>query len=233
MQNEKFKIILSLSQLEKESITRTLAMMAYNPAIGRVLEPGGVERFSELMVEAPQKLYGLVSRERFDSWHADVCDRILRTFKTAWKQPLSYGQAQKPLNVFLKVYVDWARQPDRELAEKLTPHLHVPLDSLVMRFFKREFPQEYESRIAPLQRQLTERMTQRLSGFRYGRAAARKYLGGEFSLTAINKEVYLAWQELFRSIYPPKPVTLDTAWMLERRKLRENRKPSVKGGANA
>ena len=36
---------------EPEAIIRTLAMMAYNPAIGRVLEEGSVVRFSDLMTE--------------------------------------------------------------------------------------------------------------------------------------------------------------------------------------
>src|SRR5262245_24144593 len=34
---------------EPEAIVRTLAMMAYNPAIGRVLEVGSVVRFADLM----------------------------------------------------------------------------------------------------------------------------------------------------------------------------------------
>lgn len=33
-------------------------MMAYNPAIGRVLEKGGVDRFADLMVETVPKFYG-------------------------------------------------------------------------------------------------------------------------------------------------------------------------------
>jgi len=46
---ERSKIIGLLAH-EREAITCTLSMLAYNPAIGRVLEKGGVRRFSELMV---------------------------------------------------------------------------------------------------------------------------------------------------------------------------------------
>ena len=126
-----------LAGKEPEAITRTLAMMAYNPAIGRVLEKGGVDRFADLMLETIPKLYGLVTRDHFESVHAGACERILASFKTNRGQNLSYGQAQKPLNVFLKVYVDWAKRPDTALAEKLTPLLHVPLDSLLMEFVAR------------------------------------------------------------------------------------------------
>ena len=42
---------------------RTLGMLAYNPAIGRVLENAGVDRFAELMVQTiTQVLLGRVSR---------------------------------------------------------------------------------------------------------------------------------------------------------------------------
>jgi len=121
--------------MEKHELTRLLSgkepeAMAYNPAIGRVLEKGGVDRFADLMVETVPKFYGLVTRERFETIHGETCELILSSFKTNRGERLSYGQAQKPVNVFLKVYVDWAKQPSHELAEKLTPLLHVPLDSL-------------------------------------------------------------------------------------------------------
>jgi len=214
---------LDLSKLltgkEPEAITRTLAMMAYNPAIGRVLEKGGVDRFADLMVETVPKFYGLVTRDHFESVHAEACERILTLFKTNRGDSLSHGQAQKPLNVFLKVYVDWAKRPDRELAEKLTPLLHVPLDSLLMEFIAREFPQEYQARIVPLRKRLAELIAQRLQN-----ATPRKVeraFGSEFSLTAIaTKEIYLAWQELLRFLYPGKPIMLDIIWVLERARIR-------------
>lgn len=100
---EKAQLIVLLQSKEPEAIIRILAMMAYNPAIGRVLERDGVNRFGDLMVETVPKFYGLVTRERFDSIHAETCERILASFKTARGESLSYGQAQKPTNVFLKV----------------------------------------------------------------------------------------------------------------------------------
>lgn len=130
-------LIALISGKEPEAITRTFGMMAYIPAIGRVLEKGGVDRFADLMVQTIPKFYGLASRDAFNAIHAQPCEAILSLFKTRRSETLSYGQAQKPLNVFLKVYVDWAKQPTRELAEKLTPLLHVPLDSLLMGFISR------------------------------------------------------------------------------------------------
>lgn len=102
---DKLELVTLLSGREPEAITRTLAMMAYNPAIGRVLEKGGVAKFVDLMVETMPRFYGNVTREQ------------------------------------------------------------------------------------------------------------------GFSLVGINKEIYLAWQELLRSLYPAKPVMLDVIWALGRRKI--------------
>ena len=48
-----------------------------------------------------------------------------------------------------------------ELAEKITPALHCPLDSVVMKFIKREFPDAYEERIASVRRHKLERVAER------------------------------------------------------------------------
>lgn len=208
---------------EPEAITRTLAMMAYNPAIGRVLEKGGVIRFTDLMVNTIPRLYGEVGRARFDALHAETCNQIIESFKTNRGKTLSYGQAQKPLNVFLKVYVDWANQPSRELAQKLVPFLHVPLDRLLMRFIKREFPEEYQNQVGRLRRQKRDRLAERVAHHLQltsgACGVAGQLQGNEFSLTSIDKELYIAWQQFLRSLYPAKPVFLDIIWVLERREL--------------
>jgi hypothetical protein len=217
---DQFELTKLLVGKEEETITRTLAMMAYNPAIGRVLEKGSVDRFADLMFETVPRFYGLVTRGHFDSVHAGACEKILSSFRTNRGDMLSYGQAQKPLNVFLKVYVDWAGQPNVDLAQKLRPLLHVPLDSLLMKFIAREFSEGYGVRIATIRRRLAERAAQRLKNTT-PRMVERTLLGQQFSLIGLDKETYLAWQDLLRSLWPGKPVQLDTIWVLERMRIRE------------
>ena len=218
---------------EPEAILRTLAMMAYNPAIGRVLQEGGVGQFADLMSEVIPQLYmAQGNKAEFDFWHASTCDRILKSFKTARDQTLSYGVAQKPVNVFLKIFVDWAKQTTRDLAEKLTPWLHVPLDSLVMKFIKREFHADYEQSVGAIRRLRIERAGERLSQLKSGssKSVARMLVGAECSLVGMDKEMYLAWQHLLRDLWPGKPVQLDIIWVLERRSipLAENDEPESK-----
>ncbi len=220
---DKSELARLLTGRESEAITRTLAMMAYIPAIGRAFEKGGVDGFADLMVETIPKFYSLVTRERFDAIHAETCERILSSFKTNRGGTLSYGQAQKPLNVFLKVYVDWAGQPNADLAQKLRPLLHVPLDRLLMGFIAREFPNEYQSRIVSLRDRLAAWVASRME--KATAKMVRRAWGNEFSLTAIvTKEIYLAWQDLLRTLYPGKPVQLDIIWVLERMRLRKEGK---------
>lgn len=117
------------------------------------------------------------------------------------------------------MYVDWAKQPSRELAEHLTSLLHVPLDSVMMKFMKKEFSAEYDAAIGALRRQKLERITERMKTISEAahRAVARHLLGNEFSLAAIDKEIYLRWQNFFRSLWPGKPVQLDIIWAIKRR----------------
>jgi hypothetical protein len=75
---ERLELTRLLTGKEPDAITRTLAMMAYNPAIGRVLEKGGVDRFADLMFETIPKFYGLVTRDHFESVHAGACERRVR-----------------------------------------------------------------------------------------------------------------------------------------------------------
>lgn len=223
---DKTRLLNLLIGQEREAIIRTLAMMAYNPAIGRVLEKGGVGRFADLMVETVPKFYRHITREHFERVHAETCDLILSSFKTARNESLSYGQAQKPLNVFLKVYVDWARRPEPPVAEKLAPLLHCPLDSLLMEFIKREFPDEYVSHIAALRQRHIGHLAERL---KEKPSLVARAMGDEFSLTAMNKEFYVAWQELLRSLYPAKPVMLDIIWVHERSQLRKAGSGDLRG----
>lgn len=177
-----------LKQLESKCVLCTIAMMAYNPSIGRVLKKGGVDQFIIIAWEKINNLRKIVSQNEFDKWHDNfvqaVKDKIGVTSKG---ESISYGQAQKPVNVFLKVYVDWANLPNHKIAQRLRPYLHVPLDSVVMKYVKSHFPthfQDFRLRLNPL--------------------------------SSIDKEQYYRWQQCFRRINPEKPLVIDVFWAVKR-----------------
>lgn len=189
---------LSLQQREAEAIDRTLAFMAYNPSIGRVLEEGGVGKFQDFAVET---LIPLLSsscdHESFDRLLLASIDALRKKVKTHRERKPSFGQAQKPINVFLKVYCDWAGRPSSTCAKLLRSWLHVPLDSVVMNWLRKNLRADFEARIAPIYRQQGE-------------------MASKLDLLHMNRKMYIAWQQWFRAIYPERPVLLDVIWAVER-----------------
>ena len=208
------KLVGFLRRKELEFTTKGIAMTSYNASIARVLEKGGVDKFEEFAWEAAQQLGGVECVEDFDRFHGNFVGEIMRTLRTNEKtgsKPLSYGQGQKPVNVFLKAYVDKAGLPEAKLAEKLRPFLHVPLDSEMMEYFCEEFPNEYGAFVRPV----IDKYQQ--AGKRHGynfRLSDREFLALH---QILDEDHYYAWQNLFRRLYPEKPVLLDTVYSLRTR----------------
>lgn len=147
MYGESMDLITELKERENQAILEGLAMATYNPSIGRVLEKDGVDKFVRLMVENLAGLEGVENQDEFDNFHGKLIDLIKRELKTNRGEDVSYGQPQKPLNVFLKVFVDWSGRPSLEKAGRLRAFLHVPLDSILMREIKDSFFNEYEAHV--------------------------------------------------------------------------------------
>lgn len=99
------------------------------------------------MVENIKELENISDQDKFDAFHGMMVDLIKDEIKTNRGEAISYGQAQKPLNVFLKVFIDWANRPTLEKANKLRKLLHVPLDSILMGEIKDNFPNEYMNQV--------------------------------------------------------------------------------------
>lgn len=190
-------IVKELQEREPEAILRTLAFMAYNPSIGRVLESGGVKKFEQIVVNKMQGIEVIDNEKEFDNFHKRFVKTLISKVKTNKGKKLSYGQAQKPINTFFKVYIDWASLPNRKIADRFRKFMHCPLDKIFMKSIKDKFKYEYEREVLPIYRKKHIRPS-------------------NLSLTSIDEEVYNAWQELIRSIYPEKPVLLDVFWALNR-----------------
>ena len=132
------KFIEELKKREKQSIIEVMAFMSYNPSIGRVLKKGGVKVFQEMVIQKVSKLEEISTMEDFDTFHKKWVSEFIDKIKTnkTLNIECSYGQAQKAINVFLKLFVDWANLPDENTAKKILPFLHVPLDKILMKNVK-------------------------------------------------------------------------------------------------
>lgn len=215
------EILDVLKEKEPEAILSGFAMMSYNPSIGRVLEKGGVDKFIKIMTESISRLENISNQTDFDAFHDSVVEIIKDTLKTNRNAPISYGQAQKPLNVFLKVFIDWANLPSRESALKLKSLLHVPLDSILMTSIKENFPNEYTNHVVTSYDLIRNKLKAsfREEGEIVEDSILKKMVNSSnFALEGLRmKETYYAWQNCLRIIYPTKPVLLDIFWSLNRR----------------
>jgi hypothetical protein len=189
------RFVDKLRREERDSVTRVIAFMSYIPSIGRVLQKGGVKEFQKMMLRLVSRLPSVRDSNTFDTLHDEYVLKITEKLQTSRRGRPAYGQAQKPINVFLKVFVDWAGRPEEETRERLIPYLHVPLDSIVMKEIKRVDRGWYDENVKP-------------------RLKSRQQ---EFSLSKIDRNLYLAWQHFFRERHPEKPLIFDVAWELGRR----------------
>jgi hypothetical protein len=184
------KLIRKLKRSENLSIVEVMALMSYNPSIGRVLEEGGVKKFQKMAIKKVKDLKRIKNKRNFDLFHNRWVCEFMERIRTNNDCDCSYGQAQKAINVFLKLFIDWASLPDSETREKLLPFLHVPLDSILMEAIIKTDPLFYKKDIKPLQ---------------------KKY-NWNLSLSKIGKEEYLRWQRFFREKHPEKPLLFDIVW---------------------
>lgn len=218
---DKYNIISKLRQNEEKAIIDGLTMMTYTPSLVGTLEKGGVDKFRNLMIEKVRLLREISSQDEFDEWHHSIVKTIQQEIKTNKGERASYGQAQKPLNVFLKVYVDWASQPTLEKSEQLRKFLHLPLDSIVMKEIKTYYRDKWEEYVVAGYNIEREIFKKRLikQGKKIDDSDLRRLINPSDVLLSkiIFEGMYYAWQKCVRAIYPEKPVLLDVLWSMKRK----------------
>ena len=187
------KFIEELKKSEEKSIIQVMAFMSYNPSIGRVLQKGGVKEFQKMAIQKVSEVKDIKPEKEFDTFHGKWISEFIDKIKTNKGLDCSYGQAQKAINVFLKLFVDWAKLPDEITAQKIRPFLHVPLDSILMKTISKNYVGFYKQEIRPL---LTSNQS--------------------FSLSKVDEKIYTKWQNFFRKRYPEKPLLFDIVWAINR-----------------
>jgi len=193
--NEKINI-KELKDNEKEAIYKTIIMMSYNPSCARIFKKGINEIIREEIYNFIYTLYNVNSQEEYNQQHKDFLDSIIynNTIMELNGNRISYGQAQKGLNVFLKVFVDWANLPNDEISNRIRNYLHCPLDSRVMKSIKKMEPELYS---------------------KYGKLPTTMK-------NIVTYDEYDRWQQLIGEITGnEKRVLLDVIWYLEGKKNKE------------
>jgi hypothetical protein len=172
-------------------------------------------KFQELSFIFALKLKSVSSRQEFDLFHRSFIQAFRRDIKTSGGTIVSYGEAQKPVNIFLKEYVERSKLLDAALADRLSPMLHVTLDGIIIMYMQSFFREDFNSFIAPVSQVCG--LIDIYDITQYRNKDISESLQNQ--LMFINHEVYTAWQSWFRSILPERPVLLDTVWSIARKTL--------------
>jgi hypothetical protein len=112
-----------------------------------------------------------------------------------------------------------AKLPSASVAEPLQRLLHVPLDSVLMKFIKDEFPKEYREHVEDACAKHVSAIATKHADL--PKAFIRDSLFNDAALAKMSKTIYLAWQDLLRSLHPERPILLDTIWATQRRRAAE------------
>lgn len=210
------KLIQDLKKSEAEVITKELAMAEI--MLGRMVprfEKNCISKFQSLAWEYSNKLSNITSIGDFDLFHKEFVAGFREQVKSEDGDSPSYGEAQKPINLFLKSYVDRFAIPGEDVARILRPFLHVPLDKVVTGYFRSHFREDYNRFIAPVHQKINDTMKEM-----HPELSAKMLDSLLSQLNYLEEGEYFAWQSWFRQIYPDRPVLLDNVWFFERPKAR-------------
>jgi len=75
-----------------------------------------------------KEVESLNNPSEYDDWHNRICEGIIERFSENGKAVLSYGQAQKWLNMTMKYLIVIGN----DNIQRLIPYLHVPIDNIVL-----------------------------------------------------------------------------------------------------
>jgi len=209
-------LVQRLMDSEVEVIAKELAMAEI--LLGRMVPrfaKNCMPRFQTLAWQYSQKLVDIDSMDDFDTFHKGFVTKFREQIESVDGGPSSYGEAQKPINLFFKSYVDRFAIPGEVTATKLRPFLHVPLDKVIIGYFKSNFKEDYDQFIAPVHQQINQ-----LIKAEHPELSAKMPDSLLSQLKYLQENEYFAWQNWFREIYPDRPVLLDNVWFFERPKAK-------------
>ena len=179
------------------------------------LERDFFPKFQELGWQFSRRLRSLSTAEEFDAHHHEFVTAFRDTIKTRHGTVISYGEAQQPVNIFLKDYVDNIHLLGASEAIRLRGCLHVTMDGVMIYYLQSFFHEDYARHIAP--------HNDACGYFDSGRVAHfhRQDLSQSqlTQLLFISRDTYYAWQSWFRQIYPNRPSLLDAIWSIARKTL--------------
>ena len=209
-------LLRSCHDREEQEISQNIDVGAM--ILGRLsprLERDFFPKFQELGWQFSRRLRSINTSDEFDSYHHDFVVAFRDTIKTRSGTIISYGEAQQPINIFLRDYVDDIHILGASEAACLRKCLHVTLDGVMIYYLQSFFREDYLAHIGPHLDACGYFDSGRVTSFHHQDISQSQLT----QLLFIGRETYYAWQQWFRQIYPNRPVLLDAIWSIARQTL--------------
>jgi hypothetical protein len=179
------------------------------------LERDFYPKYQDLAWQFSRRLRPVSTIAEFDDFHRSFVQAFRETVKSRSGTIISYGEAQQPVNVFLKEYVEKSGILNATTSSCLKPFLHVTLDGVVIYYLQSFFREDYLKHIAPLDNACGYLGTGNIISFQ-NKDLSQSQLN---QMMFFDYKVYCAWQGWFRQIFPSRPVLLDAIWSIARQTL--------------
>ena len=179
------------------------------------LERDFFPKFQELGWQYSRPLRSIESADEFDTHHHAFVTAFRETIKARNGTVISYGEAQQPINIFLRDYVDNIHLLGTSEANRLRQYLHVTMDGVMIYYLQSFFNEDHMRYIAPHNDACGYFDSGHPTPF-YRQDLSQSQLT---QLLFIGRETYYAWQNWFRQIYPNRPSLLDAIWSIARQTL--------------
>jgi hypothetical protein len=201
---------------EQEEKTRGIEIgsMVLTRLSGR-LEKDFYPKYQDLAWQFSRRLRSVNTIAEFDDFHRSFVQTFRETVKSRSGTTISYGEAQQPVNVFLKEYVEKSEILNEAASSCLKPFLHVTLDGVIIYYLQCFFREDYLKYIGALDDACGYLGTGRITSFR-NKDVSQSQLN---QMLFFDARVYYAWQSWFRRIFPSRPVLLDSVWSISRQTL--------------
>ena len=185
--------------------TGTIVMARFT----KLMEHNFLPMFQQMAWEHSQKVKTAVSIDEFDESHHHFVEGLRQGIKARNGTVVSYGEAQQPVNIFLKEYVEKSGILPEPDSQRLIPFLHVTLDGVIIMYLRSLFRMDYLRHVVPGGETADPIPFEREE---VNPANLRQLL-------SFDREHYRAWQGWFRRISPGRPVLLDSIWSISRQTL--------------
>ena len=120
----------------------------FEKGVSQKLKDNCRTRVIELIETKIKKCNSIDTIEKYDKFHDSLCLRIIDCYDNQTIAEITYGQAQKWVNMTMK-YLCVLYEGQCDWLNKIYSFLHIPIDSIILDKAKKEFPNDFSVNNTP------------------------------------------------------------------------------------